>query len=184
MWQAVCRYYVGRCVWVLCGPPKGGRGFLMSSPCLESRVCQFDPTFLLSPLLFFYLVLLLFNSGLSFFGFWPTLLTSFSINLHFRKGKFFCVALGGFFSQQLGDEYFGWWYVQHMQVLCGEMCAGTMWRSVCRYYVISRMPKLEVLDYTAVTADERSEATRIYGASAAVSILLTLSFVSTTVSWY
>ena len=25
---------------------KGGRGFLMSPPCLESQGCQFDPTFL------------------------------------------------------------------------------------------------------------------------------------------
>ena len=28
------------------GPPKGGRGFLMSLPCLGSQGCQFDPTFL------------------------------------------------------------------------------------------------------------------------------------------
>ena len=28
------------------GPPKGVREFLMSPPCLESQVCQFDPTFL------------------------------------------------------------------------------------------------------------------------------------------
>ena len=27
-------------------PPKGGRGFLMSPPCLESQGCPFDPTFL------------------------------------------------------------------------------------------------------------------------------------------
>ena len=27
-------------------PPKGGRGFLMYPPCLESQGCQFDPTFL------------------------------------------------------------------------------------------------------------------------------------------
>ena len=32
---------------VMCAP-KGGQGFLMSSPCLESQGCQFDPTFLYS----------------------------------------------------------------------------------------------------------------------------------------
>ncbi|KAK7101350.1 leucine-rich melanocyte differentiation-associated protein-like [Littorina saxatilis] len=35
-----------------------------------------------------------------------------------------------------------------------------------RYYLISRLSKLEVLDYKSVTDDERSEATRIYGAAA------------------
>ncbi|KAL8571657.1 hypothetical protein ACOMHN_046341 [Nucella lapillus] len=36
-----------------------------------------------------------------------------------------------------------------------------------RYYVISRLPKLEVLDYKEVTKEERNEATRIYGAAVA-----------------
>ncbi|XP_076438972.1 leucine-rich melanocyte differentiation-associated protein-like [Babylonia areolata] len=33
-----------------------------------------------------------------------------------------------------------------------------------RYYVISRLPKLEVLDYKPVSIEEREEASRIYGA--------------------
>ena len=55
--------------------------------------CQFDPTFVyISPLLFFCLVLLLFVS-------YPVLLLAhspdfcFSLNLHFPKGRLFCVAL-------------------------------------------------------------------------------------------
>ena len=65
--------------------------------------------------------------------------------------------------------------------LCYELCVeiamwqivcNTNWWILCRYYVISRLPKLEVLDYKTVTADERSEATRIYGASAPVGVLL------------
>ena len=43
--------------------------------------------------------------------------------------------------------------------------------------MISRISKLEVLDYTAVTADERNEAIRIYGASAPVGVLPTVSFI-------
>ncbi|CAL1546613.1 unnamed protein product [Lymnaea stagnalis] len=34
-----------------------------------------------------------------------------------------------------------------------------------RYFVISSLPKLEVLDYTAVTPEERSEARRLYPVS-------------------
>ena len=41
---------------------KGGLGFLMSSPCLKSQGFQFEPSFLYAPLLFFYVVLLLFLS--------------------------------------------------------------------------------------------------------------------------
>jgi hypothetical protein len=33
----------------------------------------------------------------------------------------------------------------------------------CRYYIISRLRTLEVLDSTVITAKERSEALRIYG---------------------
>ena len=52
---------------------------------------------------------------------------------------------------------------------------------MCRYYVISQIPKLEVLDYTTVTANERSEAIRIYGASAPVGVLPSVCFVLVTV---
>ena len=57
---------------------------MMSPPCLEPQGCQFDPIF----------VYLLFCSALSccsfcliLFFFWPILLTSFPLNLHFPKGK-------------------------------------------------------------------------------------------------
>ena len=49
-----------------------------------------------------------------FFCFWPILLTSFSLNCYFSKGRLFCVALVLFGFKQLGDEYFSWWYVQDM----------------------------------------------------------------------
>ena len=65
-----------------------------------------------SPLLFFCIVLLLFLSYP--FCFWPILLTSFSLKLHFPKGSLFCVALVCLFSERLGEEYFSWWYVQQM----------------------------------------------------------------------
>ena len=43
---------------------------------------------------------------------WPILLTSFPLNLHFLKGRLCCVALGVFFFSS--QEYFSWWYVQHI----------------------------------------------------------------------
>ena len=63
---------------------EGRLAILMSSLCLESQGCQFDPTFLLSPFLFFCQVLLL----LLLFCFWPILLTPLSVNVHCP-----CVAL-------------------------------------------------------------------------------------------
>ena len=46
--------------------------------------------------------------------FWPTLLIWVSLNLHLLKGRLFCVALMVVLFERLGDEYFSWWYVQHM----------------------------------------------------------------------
>ena len=84
------------CWWELwLKPPNGGLGFLMSPPCLESQGCQFYPTFLYL-ILFFCQVLSLFLSYL--FLLWPILLTPFSLNLHFLKGRllwllsFLCVS--------------------------------------------------------------------------------------------
>ena len=81
--------YFSHVCWVC--PPKGGQGFLMSPPCLESQDFQFDTTFLYLLLCSsaysscsFYLILLYF---------WPILLISFSLNFHFPKGRLFCVAI-------------------------------------------------------------------------------------------
>ena len=41
-------------------------------------------------------------------------LNYFSLNLHFPKGRLFCVALVLVFFERLGDEYFSWWYEQRM----------------------------------------------------------------------
>ena len=72
-------------------PQREAVGFLMSPPCLESQGCQFDPTFLYP---------LSCSSAKScrsvcliLFWFWPILLTSVSLNLHFPKSRLFCVAL-------------------------------------------------------------------------------------------
>ena len=65
-----------------------------------------------------------------------------------------------------------------LDVNCKPLTNTLLHYILCRYYVISRIPKLEVLDYTTVTADERSEAIRIYGASAPVGVLPTVSFIS------
>ena len=69
----------------VCSPLKGGRVFLMSPPCLESQGCQIDPTFSISPLLFFFLVL-------SFFLCYPFLVLAHSPDLFFPKPPL-CVAL-------------------------------------------------------------------------------------------
>ena len=81
---------------VLSKPPEGRPGIYAVSPCLEShgfQCCSF--CFIL-------------------FCFWRTLLTSFPLNLYFPKGRLFCVALVCLFFERLGDEYFSWWYGQHM----------------------------------------------------------------------
>ena len=49
---------------------------------------------------------------ISFSAFGPLSGLLFSHSLHFRKGSLFCVALG--FFERLRDEYFSWWYVQHI----------------------------------------------------------------------
>ena len=61
-------------------------GYSDVPPCLESQGCQFDPTFL---------SLLSCSSAesccyfcLTLFCFWPIILTSFSLNLHFRMVDF------------------------------------------------------------------------------------------------
>lgn len=48
-----------------------------------------------------------------------------------------------------------------------------------RHFVISRLRKLETLDYKAVTPEEREESLRIYGASLSVSSLFVWVWVST-----
>ena len=83
----------------------------MSPACLESQGCVS-----LIPRLYIPSLVLLPSpaalSVLSFFCFCPILLTSFSLNLHFRKVGSFVWLLG--FFEWLGDEYFIWWYVQHL----------------------------------------------------------------------
>ena len=93
--------------------PLSARGTSDVSPpppphCLESQDSQFDPAFL---------YLLSLSSALSchsfcliLFCFWLILLNAFSLNLHFPKGRFFCVALVFVLFEQLGDECFSWWY--------------------------------------------------------------------------
>ena len=80
---------------------------------------SFDFIFL-SALLLFCLVLLLFLSYL--FCFTPILLTSFSLNFHFQKGRLFCAALVFcsffFLPEWLGDAYFSWWYVYMCSIWC------------------------------------------------------------------
>ena len=91
-------------------PRREARGFLMYPECLESQGCQFDPTSL-------YLHVLLPSPvalSLILFCFWPILLISFPHNRHSLKGRLFCVALVFCLFERLGDEYFSWWYVQHM----------------------------------------------------------------------
>ena len=91
-------------------PTKGRLVILMSPPCLESEGWKFDPTFFISSLLFSSSAAL---SVLSFSAFgpftWPL-----SLNLHFLKGRLFVWLVFFFFLEQWGDEYFSWWYVQHM----------------------------------------------------------------------
>ena len=77
----------------------------MFPPCLESHGSQFDPTFLLYSYIISSLVLLpsrVALSGLSFSAFGP--FSSF----------FVFVCLFDFDFERLGDEYFSWWYVQHL----------------------------------------------------------------------
>ena len=74
-------------------------GFLLSTPCLESQGCQFDPT-----LLFFCLILLLFLS----YPFGSVLLAFLSLNFHCPKGMLFYVAHLFCLFERL-DEYFSWW---------------------------------------------------------------------------
>ena len=95
--------------------PKGGRGCLMSPPCLKSQCCQFDPNFLKLYLLFvffFCLILLLFLSD----PFLPLAHTPdfFSHNLHFPKGMPCCVALVLLLLLFSGRE---------MNILVGGMCS-------------------------------------------------------------
>ena len=52
-------------------------------------------------------------SVLSFSAFGPFILTSFSLNFHFPKGRLFCVVVV-FVVERLGVEYCSWWYVQRM----------------------------------------------------------------------
>ena len=83
----------------------------MSPPCLESQGCQFDTTFLLSPVLLFYLVLLLFLSDLC-------LLLAASPDFFFPKTSIFRIFMWVLFFggilERLGDEYFSLRYVQHI----------------------------------------------------------------------
>ena len=76
--------------------------------------CFWSHFSVLSPLLFFCLVLLLFLPYILFFCFRPILPTSFPLNLYFPKGRLFWVDLVFCFFERLGDEYFSWWSVQHM----------------------------------------------------------------------
>ena len=83
--------------------PKGGRRFWCLPLSRISRLSVWSH-FSISPLLFFWLVLWLSLPG-------PVLLLahspdSFSLNLHFPKGRLLLL-----FFEQLGDEYFSWWYV-------------------------------------------------------------------------
>ena len=84
---------------------------------ISLRAVSLIPLVYISPLLFFCLVLLLFLSY-PFFCFWPIPMTSFPLNLHFPKGRFLFGSCQLWF-EQLGDEYFSWWYVQHN--LCCHM---------------------------------------------------------------
>ena len=79
-------------------------------PCVESQDRQLDPTFLLSPLLLFCLVFCRYFC-LILFWFWSILLTSFSLNLPFPKGRLFCVA--GFF----------FYSAYEMSTLVSDMCS-------------------------------------------------------------
>ena len=101
-------------------PPKGGCGFLMSPPCLESQglsvwshlsIIISSFVLLLSPVAF--------SVFLSFSGFGPFSWHLFSLNLHFPKGlRSFVWRLfwGIWFFERLGDEYFSWWYVQRIML--------------------------------------------------------------------
>ena len=109
-----------------CPGPNCGRALLMSPPCLESQGCHLIPSFYLLPCYSAY-------SPVAHSVSQPTcpLLAHspdlfFSLNLHFPKGRLFCLALVFFcLLERLGDEqglaYFSQWYVQHMppyQPLC------------------------------------------------------------------
>ena len=91
--NSVARDYYQQFIQTRCTVPwrEDGR-FLMSPPCLESQGCQFDPIFLyISSLVLLPSPVAL--SVLSLFCFiWPILLASFSLNLHFPKGRLFCLA--------------------------------------------------------------------------------------------
>ena len=84
------------CVCACVYTPKGGRRFRCLPHIWNFRGCQFDPTFL------FYTYLLPFPVTLSvlpfFSAFGPILLTGFSLNLHYPKGRVFCVGLVLFFG--------------------------------------------------------------------------------------
>ena len=44
-------------------------------------------------------------------------MTSFPTDLRFPNSRLFCVAFAFFvLFERLGDEYFSWWYVQHMHL--------------------------------------------------------------------
>ena len=78
-----CFIYVCPFFALLNTPLKGGRGFLMFPPCLESQGCQFDPTFLY--LFFCSSAQSCCSLCLILFCFRSIVLTSFFLNLHLRK---------------------------------------------------------------------------------------------------
>ena len=92
---------------------EGRPTILMSPPCLKSQGCQLIPLY---PVFFFCHVLSLFLS-------YPFLCLAHSPDLFFPKSPFSerqAVLCGScfIFFERLGDEYFSWWYVQHM-LPCG-----------------------------------------------------------------
>ena len=105
-------------------PRREVRGFLMSPPLSGNWGLSVWSHFSIFPLLFFCLACCSFCLILCCF--WPILLSSFSLNLHFAKGRLFCVALVFSLFERLGDEYVSWWYVQHMLLYLALVVAFTL----------------------------------------------------------
>ena len=103
-------------------------GFWCLPPVRNLRAVSLITLFYISSLIFFCLVLLLFLS----LSFWPILLTSFSVNLHFPKGRLFYVALA--FSFFLNGEEIST-LVGGMCNICCRMALVLAFISLCIYVV-------------------------------------------------
>ena len=108
------------------GPPEGGQGCLMSPPCLESQGCHLIPLCsLLSPLLFFCLVLLRFLSLFCLLVHFPELFPENSSIFFVKRYAFFYLAP----VQQQGEVS---WFV-----VCAAFCDMTLVFAVMHLYTLS-----------------------------------------------